>query len=106
MPRTPAPLTVKGLSGSRWQVFDAQGVLVAAFFSEADARAFVALPALEKALRLLLCERCAEDHLSNTQSVSCYCDCHSSRRDEENLQQSLFLIRTALAQADGPKEQP
>jgi hypothetical protein len=54
MPRTPAPLTVKALSGSRWQVFDAQGVLVAAFFSDADARAFVALPALEHALMEML----------------------------------------------------
>jgi hypothetical protein len=48
MPRTPAPLTVNeegGDWGLGWTVL-ADGLVIAKFIEEADARAFVALPAL------------------------------------------------------------
>lgn len=33
-------------------------------------------------VRLFCCERCLDNHGSNPQSVSCYCRCHDSTRDE------------------------
>ncbi len=47
MPRTPAPLTVKWEAYlNQWAVYDEARAWVATFKSEADARAFVVLPAL------------------------------------------------------------
>ncbi len=55
MPRTPAPLTVTPdydfVESMGWRVQSADGITVAFFYSEADARAFVALPVLVKAAR-------------------------------------------------------
>jgi len=47
-------------------------------------------------LHLFLCEECAENHLQNTQSVSCYCPCHSSAYDDAHWQEHLPLVMTAL----------
>jgi hypothetical protein len=33
-------------------------------------------------LSYFMCEACCDEHGENPQSVSCYCGCHSSRRDE------------------------
>lgn len=33
-------------------------------------------------LSLFFCEECVDTHGSNPQSVSCYCKCHHSIRDE------------------------
>lgn len=51
------------------------------------------------ALRLLLCAQCIEEHVRNTQSISCYCDCHSSSRDEEHWPEHEQLVRAALEES-------
>lgn len=33
-------------------------------------------------LQLFFCAECVDEHGPNPQSVSCYCSCHSSSRDE------------------------
>ncbi len=54
MPRTPAPLTVaREPDGWQWSVRDPSGLLIGSFYREADARAFVALPALLITLKAL-----------------------------------------------------
>jgi hypothetical protein len=70
-----------------WDVRDAGGNLLAYFYHAADARAFVALPALIKAARVVL-KFIEQDAMPNVAI-------------EDDL-------RAALAQADGPapKEQP
>jgi hypothetical protein len=70
-----------------WRVFDDQGRLLALFSREADARAFVALPALIEAATNLMY---AVD--STEYSAECMTE--------------ITRMRAALAQADGPKEQP
>ena len=56
MPRTPAPLTVEPIEcdeiGAQWRVDSPNGFIW--FESEADARAFVALPELIRLLKLPL----------------------------------------------------
>lgn len=47
-------------------------------------------------LKLLLCEECVEEHVRNTQSISCYCACHNSARDEANWQSVRDRILAAL----------
>lgn len=47
-------------------------------------------------LLLLLCPNCVEAHIRNTQSISCYCDCHNSTRDEQQWEASRDLILEAL----------
>jgi hypothetical protein len=82
MPRTPAPLTASP-SGSTWVIRDAEGhILADVYSSEADARAFVALPALEQALRSIANSSC--------------CGC---------CQEAALVAKVALAQADGPASQ-
>jgi hypothetical protein len=51
MPRTPAPLTADRHNENWWVARDVEQVICGWFPKEADARAFVALPALEQALR-------------------------------------------------------
>ena len=84
MPRTPAPLTVEQKDGGYWNVADADGNWKGSFDTAADARAFVALPALMDAAReaYFILEVLEPDHPINDQ------------------------LQAALAQADGPKEQP
>lgn len=58
MPRTPAPLSVEQLRlrgrYAWWNLTDPDGNVVAEFREEADARAFVALPALIEACEFML----------------------------------------------------
>jgi hypothetical protein len=118
MPRTPAPLTVetfvelvkegtievkpdgeviasgfeiKGCASDLEALVIHRLRLALARYSAADARAFVALPALEQALWKIIA-------LKPT-SVEC--------ADWANAyQESAHIAIAALAQADGPKEQP
>ena len=89
MPRTPAPHTVEySASRDAWLVLDKTGYEyggrnVASFVEEADARAFVALPALQEALRDLLDVISADDLVPESVSY-------------------MRQARAALAQADGP----
>lgn len=53
-------------------------------------------PPQETLLRKLLCEHCVAEHVSNTQSISCYCDCHSSVRDEQQYETTRAAILSAL----------
>jgi hypothetical protein len=105
MPRTLAPLTVEHLSdNSPWVVLNSQGGVVAICPSEADARAFVALPALEQALRSY--REGDEEHVEcQTYEMESVGD----NADIEQVDTRCDLCRSAdaaLAQADGPKEQP
>ncbi len=123
MPRTPAPLTVEGPGlrarawpDSWWRCFDAEGRLLALFSQEADARAFVALPALIASLKEMREAGCA------AMRVVADLDGHPMLRAETREQRFVdelkavgvtdgFGVRAdkllaALAQADGPKEQP
>jgi hypothetical protein len=83
MPRTPVPLTVEQLRlrgrYAWWNLTDPDGNVVAEFREEADARAFVALPALETALRSIANSSC--------------CGC---------CQEAALVAKAALAAADGP----
>lgn len=47
-------------------------------------------------LRLFMCEQCVEDHARNTQSISCYCDCHSSRRDDARWRETTAKVTAFL----------
>jgi hypothetical protein len=95
MPRTPAPLSVEQLRlrgrYAWWNLTDPDGNVVAEFREEADARAFVALPALVEALRTLIDD--------------CTCECDHS---DENCCAKVGVVcakcigEAALAQADGP----
>lgn len=110
MPRTPAPLTVvtaleDELMNQHWNVFDAEGFIVATVYrSAADARAFVALPALMTALKEVLYIAERNKVLTNNrggQSVG-----NSPTMQRSQAIELLKICRAALAQADGPKEQP
>jgi hypothetical protein len=98
MPRTPAPLTVEHTGwqyGPRlWVVKDATGNVIITAKEEGDARAFVALPALEKALKHV-----TERYVALIESGDC------GNWDPET-EPEIIEARAALAQADGPKEQP
>ncbi len=89
MPRTPAPLTVRqGDVTGHWHVWkDRQGIVATFYEQEADARAFVALPALlnDAAILVEIAER-----VSDTDGLT----------DRQLLAVNTF--RVALAQADGP----
>jgi hypothetical protein len=87
MPRIPAPLTVHGVftktKGQRWEVRDSKGITVAKFYEEADARAFVALPALMDAAHQAL-------------------DCMLGISTSTSYSDAAANLSAALAQADGP----
>ncbi len=96
MPRTPAPLTVElsdnmaGVSeyyDIEWTVLK-DHVVIAAFKEEADARAFVALPALQEA---------ADAAITFLKSVE-----WNDRSSETDAGDLIEQFRAALAQADGP----
>ncbi len=94
MPRTPAPLTVsesnvEGL-GDGWLVWTADKRIVAFFYSEADARAFVALPALLEA---------AKDVLDWQES------CLAIGPGTDHGLALNRKLRAALAAADGPSQE-
>jgi hypothetical protein len=90
MPRTPAPLTVEyAPEWAMWEVLDKNayeygGLLVGRFVEEADARAFVALPALIEAAKeaLAVLTDGGEVQMGDGHAVD--------------------LLEAALAQADGP----
>jgi hypothetical protein len=95
MPRTPAPLTVvvgqfATSTRQRFEVYGPQGQLAGTFSEEADARAFVALPALIEVLQRELA----------------YLRQFTEPTGSAELERRRAAIEAALAQADGPKEQP
>jgi hypothetical protein len=105
MPRTPAPLTVLE-DHDQWLVLHDGIIVIAEFAEEADARAFVALPALEDLLKDYReehrqdgCERFEQESVGDNAIIEVvdhrcgYC-CLADK------------LLAALAQADGPKEQP
>jgi hypothetical protein len=49
-------------------------------------------------LHIFMCEDCVEEHLRNTQSVSCYCKCHSSSVDEKEFINRYQIVMKALAE--------
>ncbi len=79
MPRTPAPLTVEFDARAGEYVVLHDSTPVCSFRYLADARAFVALPALEQALRSIANSSC--------------CGC---------CQEAALVAKAALAAADGP----
>ncbi len=87
MPRTPAPLTVERFEKRPtgvvvWMVKDLKNSYIAEFCEEADARAFVALPALiEAAVDAIACLR---------------------QQDTDDCEAVAQSLQNALAQADGP----
>jgi hypothetical protein len=91
MPRTPAPLTVERDFDGDWIVCRDENVYVASFREEADARAFVALPALIEAARA---------------AVAWFDDASIGTDDWKGVYKVFEPLEAALAQADGPKEQP
>lgn len=93
MPRTPAPLTVKASISGRWAAVDDRDRYIASFLEEADARAFVALPALQQAAMNFLrdAEEFRIDSMTLTADVS----------SEVNMIKARDVLRAALAQADG-----
>lgn len=50
---------------------------------------------VQTVLLRFVCPECIEDHARNTQSVSCYCRCHSSRRDDAIWQETVALAGLA-----------
>jgi hypothetical protein len=92
---TLGPFTVE--SGEKyghadWWSVNSGAILIAAFREEADARAFVALPALQQAAQQ------AHDWM---EQCSDWLGTNGIRALDE-----LHDVLAALAQADGPKEQP
>ncbi len=100
MPRTPAPLTVEQLRlrgrYAWWNLTDSEGNVIAEFREEADARAFVALPALENDIRHLVKEVLAlgafEQGVIEVIGVTNY----------RALTYWMHQAKAALAAADGP----
>jgi hypothetical protein len=99
MPRTPAPLTV--MDGAEhdhpgwWAAIDPHGMLIVAIFkSEADARAFVALPALIEAATSLRNSVIGMIGIGISDSIG-----HTNTKVLGDHCQAVFA---ALAQADGP----
>jgi hypothetical protein len=96
MPRTPAQLTVVRIVGEGWHVRKGDSI-VAVFYLEADARAFVALPALRQALENIAARGICDDNPKACYLASGpYCGEHVY--DEDMVKEA----RAALAQADGP----
>jgi len=91
MPRTPAPLTV-GYEhiGKTWDALDEYQNVVGRFYREADARAFVALPALIEALK------------AARQLPRPWMDGALTWPEWEGI---WIKIEAALAQADGPSQE-
>ncbi len=91
MPRTPAPLTVQQLRlrgrYAWWNLTDPDGNVVAEFREEADARAFVALPQLEQALKKI------------ASSVPVQHDFEGYANEYDNC---VEIAQAALALVDGP----
>jgi hypothetical protein len=82
---TTGPLTVEPSVITRdgdWSVYDSSDNWVASFKSDADARAFVALPALQYSVKRAL-ELLEGDTFGNVQAA-------------------IVVLTDALAQADGP----
>ncbi len=75
---------------SQWLIQDAHHASIAWFFEEADARAFVALPALVKYGKKLADLVCREGEMNGLTS------------EESN---ALTKFEAALAQADGPSQE-
>ncbi len=58
-------------------------------------------------LALFFCEQCIDQHGRNPQSVSCYCSCHDSRRDEARWpsvrERVLALLRPDTPEKEKPR---
>jgi hypothetical protein len=86
---------------SWWNLTDPDGNVVAEFREEADARAFVALPALIEASRTLLkyCSRRDGSIASHEDCVMTFVE------DGSTLSECIEKAQAALAQADGPSQE-
>lgn len=51
----------------------------------------------QELLGLFFCAKCVDEHGENPQSVSCYCECHDSVRDEARWPTVRALVLAALA---------
>ncbi len=59
-------------------------------------QAEAALQTLRTQIGWFMCVECLDEHGQNTQSISCYCRCHSSSRDEKEWPARREQLREAL----------